>query len=109
MRDPEGPMKQVIDKFIDYLRYERNASQDTITEYRRDTQQFAAFLTPPGEKTLPLDQVDHVVIREYVSLMFDQALERSSVARRLGSFQHHCHIDGRQCDKGNAGDDSYNL
>jgi integrase/recombinase XerC len=87
MRDPEGPMKQVIDKFIDYLRYERNASQDTITEYRRDTQQFAAFLTPPGEKMLPLDQVDHVVIREYVSSMFDQALERSSVARRLASMR----------------------
>jgi integrase/recombinase XerC len=69
------------------LRYERNASQDTITEYRRDTQQFAAFLTPPGEKTLPLDQVDHVVIREYVSSMFDQALERSSVARRLASMR----------------------
>src|ERR1700722_17679333 len=80
-------MKRVIDKFVDYLRYERNASPDTLREYRRDTQQFAAFLTPPGEKMLPLDRVDHRIIREYVSSMFDQSLERSSVARRLASMR----------------------
>jgi integrase/recombinase XerC len=80
-------MKQIIDKFIEYLRYERNASPDTIREYRRDTQQFAAFLTPPGEKALPLDEVDHRIIREYVSSLFDQELERSSVARRLASLR----------------------
>src|SRR3984957_1547377 len=88
MRDAENDtMKQVIDKFVDYLRYERNASPDTIREYRRDTQQFAAFLTPPGEKPLPLDDVDHRIIREYVGSLFDQALERSSVARRLASMR----------------------
>src|ERR1700722_15264909 len=88
MRDAENDtMKQVIDKFIEYLRYERNASPDTIREYRRDTQQFAGFLTPPGEKTLPLDEVDHRIIREYVSSLLDQGLERSSIARRLASLR----------------------
>jgi integrase/recombinase XerC len=80
-------MKRVIDKFIEYLRYERNASPDTIREYRRDTQQFAGFLTPPGEKTLPLDEVDHRIIREYVSSLLDQGLQRSSIARRLASLR----------------------
>ena len=42
-------MKQAIERFIQYLRYERNASPQTIREYRRDTQQFAAFVTPPSE------------------------------------------------------------
>src|SRR5271154_418811 len=80
-------MKQIIDKFIEYLQYERNASPDTIREYRRDTRQFAAFLTPPGEKTLALDEVDHRIVREYVSSLYDQELERSSVARRLASLR----------------------
>jgi integrase/recombinase XerC len=80
-------VQPVIDKFVEYLRYERNASPDTIREYRRDTQQFAAFLTPPGEKTLPLDEVDHRIIREYVSSLYDQELERTSVARRLASLR----------------------
>lgn len=80
-------MKQLIDKFIEYLRYERNVSPETIREYRRDMQQFAAFLTPPGEKTLPIEQIDHRVIREYVGFMYDRKLEKASVARRLASMR----------------------
>jgi integrase/recombinase XerC len=80
-------MKQAIEKFIQYLRYERNASPDTIREYRRDIQQFEAFLTPPGEKTLPLAEVDHLVVREYMSSMYDRRLEKASIARRLAALR----------------------
>jgi integrase/recombinase XerC len=80
-------MKQAIEQFIAYLRYERNASPCTIREYRRDVTQFAQFLTPPGERTMPLRQVDHKIVREYVSSMYDQNLERSSIARRLAALR----------------------
>ena len=80
-------MKQIIEKFIAYLRYERNVSPNTIREYRRDTQQFADFITPPGEKTLALAAIDHRVVREYASWMYDQHLEKASVARRLASLR----------------------
>ena len=80
-------MKQIIEKFIAYLRYERNVSPNTIREYQRDIRQFADFITPPGEKTLPLAKIDHRVVREYVSWMYDQHLEKTSVARRLASLR----------------------
>ena len=80
-------MKQHIDRFIDYLRYERNASPNTIREYRRDVSQFMHFLTPPGEKTMPLAHVDHRVIREFVGWSYDQKLEKSSVARKLAALR----------------------
>src|SRR6201984_1554503 len=80
-------MKQHIDKFIDYLRYEHNPSPNTIREYRRDVTQFMQFLTPPGEKTMPLAQVDHRVIREFVGWSYDQKLEKSSVARKLAALR----------------------
>jgi integrase/recombinase XerC len=80
-------MKPIIEQFIAYLRYEKNASPNTIREYRRDITQFGQFLTPPGEQTLPLRRVDHKVIREFVSSMYDQNLERSSIARRLATLR----------------------
>lgn len=80
-------MKQLIEGFLYYLRYERNVSPLTIREYRRDTQQFAEFLTPPGEKTLPLEEVDHRIVREYISSLYDRGLERASVARHLVSLR----------------------
>lgn len=67
-------MKQIIERFIQYLRYERNVSPDTIREYRRDMQQFEAFLTPPGEKAPPLSEIDHRIVREYVASMYDRKL-----------------------------------
>jgi integrase/recombinase XerC len=80
-------MNDAIEKFIGYLRYERNASPCTIREYRRDVTQFRDFLTPPGEKTLPLPEIDHKIVREFVSSLYDQDLERSSIARKLAALR----------------------
>jgi len=80
-------MKQIIDKFIQYLRYERNASPDTIREYRRDMEQFHEFLSPPGEKAPAVGQIDHEIVREYVNSMYERRLEKASIARRLSSLR----------------------
>jgi integrase/recombinase XerC len=80
-------MKQAIERFMQYLRYERNSSPGTLREYRRNLQQFEAFLTPPGEKTLPLGEIDHRIVREYISSLYDRRLEKASVALQLASLR----------------------
>jgi len=80
-------MKQFVEKFIQYLRYERNVSPATLVEYGRDLEQFRTFLTPPGEPTLPLGHVDHRIIREFVSSLYDRKLEKATVARKLAALR----------------------
>lgn len=80
-------MKPLIEKFLNYLRYERNASPNTIRAYRRDLAQFHTFLTPPGMKTPPLEQIDYRIVREYLSWLYDRKLEKTSVARKLASLR----------------------
>jgi integrase/recombinase XerC len=88
LRESFAPaMRQAIEEFLRYLRYERNASPETIGDYRCDIEQFAQFLTPPGEPTMPLDQVDHRIIREFVSSLYDRRLEKTSVARKLAALR----------------------
>lgn len=87
MLETPGPMRQILESFIGCLKYERNASPRTIGEYRNDIEQFRQFLTPPGEQTLPLDRIDHKVVREYVGQMYDRGLERSSIARKLAALR----------------------
>ena len=87
MRAVVAGMKEIIEQFVRYLRYEKNASPCTLREYRRDVTQFYEFLTPPGEKTLPLEQVDHKIVREFVSSLYDRNLERSSIARKLAALR----------------------
>lgn len=80
-------MKRIIDKFIDYLRYERNSSPATIEDYHGDLRLFQEFLTPPGEKTLPLGEVDHRVIREFVAWLYDRKLQKPTIARKLAALR----------------------
>jgi len=80
-------MKEIIEKFIGYLRYERNASPETVDDYGGDVRLFQQFLTPPGEPTLPLAEVDHRVIREFVSWLYDRKLQKVTVARKLSALR----------------------
>jgi integrase/recombinase XerC len=80
-------MKPVIDKFINYLRYERNSSPATIGDYHGDLNLFQEFLTPPGEKTMPLGEVDHRIIREFVAWLYDRKLQKPTVARKLAALR----------------------
>src|SRR5487761_83425 len=84
------PMKAIqpaIDKFLHYLRYVRNASPKTIENYKTDLAQFVAYVTPPGERALALTAVDHLVIREFISHLYDQRMQKSSVARKLAALR----------------------
>lgn len=77
----------VLDQFLDYLRYERYASPATIRDYADDIQGFLNYITPPGEKTLPLRQVDHRIIREFVGSLYDRGLQNASIARKLAALR----------------------
>ena len=80
-------MKEIIEKFIGYLRYERNASPETVDDYGGDVRLFEEFLSPPGAATLPLEEVDHRVIREFVSWLYDRNLQKVTVARKLSALR----------------------
>ncbi|HVA72670.1 MAG TPA: tyrosine recombinase XerC [Candidatus Limnocylindrales bacterium] len=82
-----GMIQTAIDKFLHYLRYVRNASPKTIENYRTDLRQFLEYVTPPGEPPMALTAVDHLVIREFVSHLYDRKLEKSSVARKLAALR----------------------
>jgi integrase/recombinase XerC len=76
-----------LQKFVRYLEYARNASPSTISNYKKDIEQFLEYLAPPGEKILSLSQVNHRVIREFVSHLHDRRLKKSSIARKLSALR----------------------
>ncbi len=95
-------MKQAIDKFLHYLRHERNVSPHTITSYHTDLEQFSAYLCPPDKRgatrreMMPAE-VDHRLIREFLGHLHEMGLEKVSVARKLTSlrsFFKFCHREG---------------
>ena len=90
-------MKQVMGKFLEYLRSVRNSSPHTILNYGNDLEQFAKYLTPPGAGEMDTQKVTHQMIREYVGHLHELGLEKSSIARKLAalrSFFKYCLREG---------------
>src|SRR5487761_1212314 len=80
-------MKPAIDKFLRYLREERNVSPHTLRNYASDLVQFYTYLTPPNSPPAKLTGIDHRVIREYLGYLHDQQLQKSSMARKLAALR----------------------
>ena len=80
-------MKEAIEKYLGYLRDERNASAHTLRNYRSDLQQFRDYLVVPDRRgRLPeprLADVDHLIIREYLGHLYSRNRQKTSVARKL--------------------------
>ncbi|MBI4974610.1 MAG: site-specific integrase, partial [Candidatus Omnitrophica bacterium] len=67
-----------IDKFINYLKVEKNASANTITNYRVDLKSFGAFL---GERDIA--GVDHLALRRFLAEMRQKDYSKRTIARKL--------------------------
>ncbi len=80
-------MREAVEKFLHYLRYERNASGHTLRNYESDLTQFLAYLEPEGSRAPAIAEVDHLLIREYLGHLHDQRLAKSSIARKLATLR----------------------
>src|SRR5438045_2057072 len=91
-------MKEAIAKYLAYLQTVKNSSPHTVSNYGKDLRQFLEFVSPPGATPTALRQVDHGMIREFVSHLHDHGLEKSSIARKLAalrSFFKYCVREGK--------------
>ena len=90
-------MKASIGKSLEYLYSVKNASPHTIVNYKKDLEQFLAYLTPPEVQIPALDRIDHKMVREYMGYLHENGLEKSSIARKLAalrSFFKYCVREG---------------
>jgi integrase/recombinase XerC len=80
-----------IEKFLEHLRYQRNASPHTLRNYASDLGQFFSYLThtPDGEpRPAPeVEQLDNLTIREFLGTLYQRRNKKSSVARKLATIR----------------------
>jgi integrase/recombinase XerC len=75
----------IVEKAVrDFLQTlgQRNASVHTIKAYARDLAEFSAYIGPRNWK-----QIDHVVIRGFLSRLYEKGLDKPSVARGLAAVR----------------------
>ena len=87
-------ISDLLNSFLDHLRYERNVSVHTLRNYESDLQQFLDYLNPPNEKsngkkgTEPdIKTIDHITIREWLATLHSDHKKKSSIARKLAALR----------------------
>lgn len=75
-----------IEKFLDYMRYERGRSENTIESYRRDLGSFVQFMKGLDE-SLTIDTADTDVVRDWMEHMMDGGNSPASICRRLSAVR----------------------
>jgi integrase/recombinase XerC len=80
-------IREALQRFVNYMRYERNFSPLSIGNYSDDITILINFLTPPGVKTPPLSEVDHAVLREYVAYLYGRNLTKPTIARKIAALR----------------------
>lgn len=72
------------DQFIDYLKFEKNASPYTVKHYNKDIDDFILFL---NKEVQTVEEVNHTVVRLYLTELYKMNLSRRSVSRHLSSLR----------------------
>ncbi len=78
-------MNKQTKEFLDHLQFERNYSEETIKNYQADIEKFFKFLTKEG---VLMDEVDIVVIRNFLTDELNSGVGKRSCKRRLSSLRH---------------------
>lgn len=79
-------MLDTIDRFLTYLKVERNASDYTIKSYSEDLHSLAEFLSDDQYLPEPAD-ITPLDLRGYVAALHDAGYAKSSISRRLASLR----------------------
>lgn len=76
-------VRRGMSAFLSALQSEKHASAHTLRAYQNELKRFAQFLGPG----LRWKDVDHVMIRSFLSLLHEQGLSKVSVARALAALR----------------------
>ena len=79
-------MDRYVEKFLTYLKVERNASAHTLVNYRHDLMQLQRFVESTG-RPVEWTAVDSVAVRRYLAEWRGQGAAASSVGRRLACIR----------------------
>ena len=77
-------MIEYLNKFIEYLKVQKNYSDYTILNYEKDLEEYNSFL---NEKKYLFSSMDYKKCMEYLLFLDKKGLKKTSISRRLSSLR----------------------
>jgi len=84
-------LEEYLRQFLEHLRYERNVSAHTLRNYSSDLEQFHEHIAPAQangtRQQIPVKDIDHLTIREWMANLHGLNKKKTSIARKLASLR----------------------
>jgi len=77
----------LVVQFLAMLQDQRNASVHTVRAYRRELQNFVAYLAETLGPEASITAIDHLHIRAYLGQLYEHGLTKASAARALAAIR----------------------
>lgn len=77
-------MNEYIDKYLEYLLYQKKYSENTITSYEEDLEFFKKFLE---ENKVNLLKIDYAIIKRFYNYMDSLGFSKSTISRKVSSLR----------------------
>lgn len=74
-----------LDRFFNYLQFEKRCSSHTLLSYKNDIQQFSVFLNHTFETTLK--DAEYPMMRSWVMSLVEKDISAISIARKLSALK----------------------
>ena len=76
----------MIEKFLEYISFQKRQSSHTQTSYRNDLEQFASYLKDTYQIT-DLLQADYHLVRSWLITLSEEGLQTSSINRKIATLK----------------------
>lgn len=81
-------MLNYLTSFLDYLKFEKNYSSNTIRSYEDDLLQLNSFFVKHfSSKTYAIESIDNLTIRLFLGELIEGGISKKSIARKLSSIR----------------------
>ncbi|MBC20297.1 MAG: tyrosine recombinase XerC [Planctomycetaceae bacterium] len=80
-------MRTAIERFIDYLRVERNASPLTLKSYEEDLIALVLYLEEVEDRRVKINEVSTLDLRRFVARLQEEGYAKSTISRKLACLR----------------------
>lgn len=84
---PSTAATSLEEAFVNYLRYERNMSPETIRAYEKDLHQFLRFFALGDGKPVNPTEITSLQVREFLAKLKEKNYQKTTVVRKLATIR----------------------
>lgn len=76
-----------LDRFIQYIKFEKRYSPHTVSAYRSDLDQFMSFVNGPDQSITHPEEITHHQLRNWIVELMNQGLTAASINRKVATLR----------------------